>query len=87
MSQTLIPPLDPNARPACFRNLFEECIFVFTVMMATSATTFVQGVIVINTALIGEDLMMTSAQMTWIAAAIGSVLFLDVLSQANLIAL
>jgi len=64
---------DPNARPKCFRNIFEECIFVFTVMMATASTTFIQGVIVINTALIGKDLKMTGSQITWISAAVGYV--------------
>lgn len=34
---------NPNARPRCFRNIFEECIFVFAIMMATSSTTFLQG--------------------------------------------
>ncbi|KAG4428451.1 hypothetical protein IFR05_016063, partial [Cadophora sp. M221] len=62
---------DPNARPKQFRNLFEECIFVFTAMIAIASTTFVQGVIVINTGTIGRDLNMTPAQVTWIAAAIG----------------
>ncbi|PVH80480.1 MFS general substrate transporter [Cadophora sp. DSE1049] len=62
---------DPNARPKQFRNLFEECIFVFTAMMAIASTTFIQGVIVINTGTIGRDLSMTPAQVTWIAAAIG----------------
>jgi hypothetical protein len=62
---------DPNARPEHFRNLFQECLFIFMVMMATASTTFLQGVIVINTATIGKDLRMTSAQVTWISAAIG----------------
>ncbi|KAF8854768.1 MFS general substrate transporter, partial [Acephala macrosclerotiorum] len=62
---------DPNARPKHFRNVFEEFIFVFTVMMATACTTFIQGVVNINTVTIGRDLLMTPAQITWIAAAIG----------------
>ncbi|OWP01737.1 hypothetical protein B2J93_2329 [Marssonina coronariae] len=62
---------DPNARPKNFRNLFEECIFVFTAMMAVASTTFLQGAIVINTGTIGQDLNMTAAQVSWIAAAIG----------------
>lgn len=70
MAQSLITS-DPNARPKHFRNLFEECLFVFMVMMATASTTFLQGVIVINTATIGRDLNMTPAQITWISAAIG----------------
>jgi len=70
MAQALIHQ-GANARPKHFKNLFEECIFVFAVMMATSSTTFLQGVIVINTATIGKDLKMTAAQITWIASAIG----------------
>ncbi|KAK2624927.1 hypothetical protein QTJ16_005296 [Diplocarpon rosae] len=62
---------NPNARPRHFRNLFEECIFVFTAMMAIASTTFLQGAIVINTGTIGQDLNMTAAQVSWIAAAIG----------------
>ncbi|KAM3086931.1 hypothetical protein ACMFMF_000863 [Clarireedia jacksonii] len=62
---------DPNARPKCFSSLFEEWIFVFTVMLASCSTTFLQGVILINTTTIGRSLDMTQAQITWIAAAIG----------------
>lgn len=76
---------NPNARPEHFRNLFEECIFVFAIMMATSATTFIQGVIVINTATIGNDLKMTSAQVTWIAAAIGCALLSPYPGLANIL--
>jgi len=74
----------PNARPQCFRNIFEECIFVFTVMMATASTTFIQGVIVINTALIGESLKMTASQITWISAAVGYVNCIQYTALANL---
>jgi hypothetical protein len=70
MARSLITS-DPDVRPEHFRNLFEECLFIFMVMMATASTTFLQGVIVINTATIGRDLTMTPAQITWISAAIG----------------
>ena len=70
MARSLITS-DPDARPGHFRNLFEECLFVFMVMMATASTTFLQGVVVINTATIARDLIMTPAQVTWISAAIG----------------
>ena len=63
--------VDPNSRPKNFRNAFEEWIFVFTVMLSTAATTFLQGVTIINTATIGKDLKMIPAQVTWISAAIG----------------
>jgi MFS family permease len=62
---------NPNSRPEYFRNLFEECLFVFTVMMATASTTILQGVVLINTATITEDLVMTPAQAAWISASIG----------------
>ncbi|KAG9232815.1 major facilitator superfamily domain-containing protein [Amylocarpus encephaloides] len=62
---------DPDARPQHFQTTFQEIVFVFTVMMATAATTFLQGVTVINTAAIGQDLNMSASQITWISAAIG----------------
>lgn len=69
--QRVMTEHDANARPRYFSTAFEEWIFVFTVMLACSSTTFLQGVIIINTATIGKDLRMTDAQITWIAAAIG----------------
>jgi hypothetical protein len=62
---------DSNARPEHFTSTFEECVFVFTVVMASASTTFLQGVTVINTATIGKDLRMTAAEVTWISAALG----------------
>ena len=70
MAEALMPP-DPDARPKHFRSTFEECVFVFTVMMAAASTTFLQGVTIINTATIGKDLHMSVAQVTWISAALG----------------
>ncbi len=34
---------DPNARPKHFRNLFGECTFVFTAMMAIASTVSIDG--------------------------------------------
>jgi hypothetical protein len=70
MANALIPQ-NPNSRPKYFRNLYEECIFVFAIMMATSSTTFLQGATVINTANIGKDLNMNPANISWISAALG----------------
>jgi hypothetical protein len=70
MAESLMPT-DPNARPKNFRTTFEECVFVFTVMMCSASTTFLQGVTIINTATIGKDLNMTAAQITWISASLG----------------
>ena len=71
-AETLMPQ-DPNARPKNFNSNFEEIVFVFTVMMCAASTTFLQGVTVISTATIGRDLHMTTAEMTWISAALGYV--------------
>ena len=70
MAEALMPQ-DPNARPRHFNSTFEECVFVFTVMMSAASTTFLQGVTVINTATIGRDLKMTAAEVTWISASLG----------------
>ena len=70
MAEAVIPQ-DPNARPKHFSSAFEECVFIFTVMMSAASTTFLQGVTVINTASIGRDLNMTAAEVTWISAALG----------------
>jgi hypothetical protein len=70
MAEALMPR-DPNARPKTFRTAFEECVFVFTVVMCAASTTFLQGVTIINTATIGKDLHMSVAEVTWISAALG----------------
>ncbi|KAB8446208.1 hypothetical protein FH972_025190 [Carpinus fangiana] len=60
---------DPNARPACFKNTFTEVLFVITATMAVGMTSFLTGGISVITSYIGEDLKMTSAEITWISAA------------------
>ncbi|KAJ8067568.1 hypothetical protein OCU04_004908 [Sclerotinia nivalis] len=62
---------DANARPSHFSNWAQEWAFVFTVMLASSSTTVIQGVILIMTNTIGKDLKATDSQVTWIAAAVG----------------
>jgi hypothetical protein len=62
---------DRNARPKHFRNNFEECIFIFTVMMATGSTNFLQGAVVTIAAIIGRSFDMTAAEIAWIGAALG----------------
>ncbi|CAD6444790.1 36beb847-6013-4cb5-932c-10fda2537f54 [Sclerotinia trifoliorum] len=62
---------DANARPSHFSNWAQEWAFVFTVMLASSSTTIIQGVILIMTNTIGKDLHATASQVTWIAAAVG----------------
>ncbi|KAK6599350.1 major facilitator superfamily transporter [Botrytis cinerea] len=62
---------DTNSRPLFFSNWAQEWAFVFTVMLASSSTTIIQGVILIMTNLIGEGLKASAPQVTWIAAAVG----------------
>ncbi|TGO26229.1 hypothetical protein BPAE_0064g00450 [Botrytis paeoniae] len=62
---------DTNSRPLCFSNWAQEWAFVFTVMLASSSTTIIQGVILIMTNTIGQGLKASAPQVTWIAAAVG----------------
>ncbi|KAF7880260.1 uncharacterized protein EAF01_012021 [Botrytis porri] len=62
---------DTNSRPSCFTNWAQEWAFVFTVMLASSSTTIIQGVILIMTNTIGQGLKASAPQVTWIAAAVG----------------
>ncbi|ESZ94062.1 hypothetical protein SBOR_5538 [Sclerotinia borealis F-4128] len=62
---------DVNARPLCFSNWAQEWAFVFTVMLASSSTTIIQGVILIMTETIGKGLNATAPQITWVAASVG----------------
>ncbi|QSZ36872.1 hypothetical protein DSL72_006755 [Monilinia vaccinii-corymbosi] len=60
-----------NSRPSYFSNWAQEWAFLFTVMLSSSSTTVLQGVILIMTETIGQALNATSTQLTWIAAAVG----------------
>ncbi|KAF5876847.1 putative major facilitator superfamily protein [Botrytis fragariae] len=62
---------DTNSRPSCFSNWAQEWAFVFTVMLASSSTTIIQGVVLIMTNTIGQGLKASAPQVTWIAAAVG----------------
>lgn len=58
-----------GARPACFRNTFQEVSFVFQATVATATTSFLTGVGMIVTASIGRDLGMTQGEISWITAS------------------
>ncbi|QKX54473.1 uncharacterized protein TRUGW13939_01560 [Talaromyces rugulosus] len=69
------PPQDeqlrnPNDRPECFSSTLQECLFVLTTTMAIAQTSFFQGLVVVVSASIGEDLNMNSAEITWITAGV-----------------
>lgn len=56
-------------RPACFKNTFQEVMFVFMATVAMATNTFLTGATVIVTAAIGKDLGMSQSQISWISAA------------------
>lgn len=58
-----------GARPACFKNTFQEVSFVFMATIALAMSSFLSGATTVVTATIGEDLDMSQSQITWISAA------------------
>ncbi|KAK7981355.1 hypothetical protein PG988_003593 [Apiospora saccharicola] len=63
------PESDPNARPAAFRSLAHEILFVLTVTMSIAMPSFLQGSILIVSPDIRKDLNMATSQLTWVIAA------------------
>ncbi|KAH8703302.1 putative MFS multidrug transporter [Talaromyces proteolyticus] len=61
---------DANERPECFSSTFQECLFVLSATMAIGQSSFFQGLVIVVTASIGNDLNMNSAEITWITAGI-----------------
>ncbi|RYP09584.1 hypothetical protein DL765_008394 [Monosporascus sp. GIB2] len=71
--RAIIPPgddaPDPNARPAAFRSLAHEILFVLTATMSIAMPSFLQGSILIVSPTIKNDLNMTTSQLTWVIAS------------------
>lgn len=63
------PERDPNARPAAFRSLAHEILFVLTTTMSIAMPSFLQGSILIVSPEIKAGLGMTTSQLTWVIAA------------------
>ncbi|KAK8050899.1 hypothetical protein PG993_002284 [Apiospora rasikravindrae] len=63
------PLVDPNARPAAFRSLVHEILFVLTATMSIVMPSFLQGSILIVSPDIKTDLHMATSQLTWVIAA------------------
>lgn len=61
---------DPNARPACFKSTFQECLFVLSVTMAVAMTSFLTGAITVMSSFAARDLGMSNAELTWMNAAV-----------------
>lgn len=62
---------DFGARPACFKNTLQECLFVFAAAMGVGLGSFVSGATAVISTFIGRDLNMTTVEITWIAASSG----------------
>jgi len=60
---------DHEARPSCFNSTITEVLFVLTATMAVGMGSFTAGSTTVITALIGRDLQMTTAEITWISAS------------------
>ncbi|KAF1989118.1 aminotriazole resistance protein [Aulographum hederae CBS 113979] len=60
-----------EARPECFKSTIQEILFVITTTMAIAMTSFLLGAVTVITADVGEDLNMTTAEISWISASSG----------------
>ena len=56
-------------RPACFKNTFEECVFVLTTTLAIGQSSIFNGATTGILFSIASDLNMNAAEVTWISAS------------------
>ena len=63
-------------RPECFRSTTQEVLFVLTATMAVAMSSFLTGGNIVITSLVGEQLRMTNAEITWISASSTCVWFI-----------
>ena len=61
--------LQHGSRPASFSSTIQEISFVVTITFAVSTSQILGGVLMTMTNVIGHDLHMTSAQVTWLTAS------------------
>jgi len=62
-------PVQYGARPPCFKSTVQEVLFVLTATMAIGMASMNNGVVSVISALVGRELNMTTAEITWISAA------------------
>ena len=60
---------NPNDRPACFRSTAQEIIFVMTATMGVGMPSILAGATIVISSFIGEDLNMSTSEITWITAS------------------
>ncbi|KAK6067501.1 hypothetical protein SCUP515_10103 [Seiridium cupressi] len=63
---------NPNGRPAVFRSLAQEVLFVITTTFTIAMPSFLQGSILIVGPAIQRDLSMATAELTWMMASSSS---------------
>jgi len=67
-----LPEVQTNidgGRPACFKNVLEESLFVLTTTFAVGQNSILAGAILCMSSFIGEDLRMSASEVTWLSAA------------------
>ncbi|KAI9709127.1 MAG: hypothetical protein M1820_003573 [Bogoriella megaspora] len=62
-------PSKQGDRPKEFTSTIQECLFVLTATMAIAMGSFASGSITVISSFIGEDLHMTTAQITWMTSS------------------
>ncbi|KAL1390200.1 aminotriazole resistance protein [Phyllosticta capitalensis] len=60
---------DDSARPAIFSSTLEEMLFILVATFGNSMSTLAAGTVVVLTAIVKEDLNMTTAEVSWINGA------------------
>ncbi|KAF4553444.1 Hypothetical protein D9617_7g031720 [Elsinoe fawcettii] len=60
---------DYGARPECFRNTFQELLFVFIATMAMGMNPFLMGTTTVIPEIVARALNMTQAEITWLTAS------------------
>ena len=56
-------------RPKCFRNTFQEVLFVLLATVGMAMSTLLTGATVVVAESIRKDLRMSQSQLSWISAA------------------
>ncbi|KAG8624374.1 hypothetical protein KVT40_007441 [Elsinoe batatas] len=60
---------DYGARPECFRNTFQELLFVFIATMAMAMNPFLMGATTVIPEIVARALSMNQAEITWLTAS------------------
>ena len=64
-----VSQIKTNARPECFRSTIHEVFFVLTATMAIAMQAMLAGSVTVTSNFIGQDLGMTTAEITWLSSS------------------